>query len=134
MATPNIVSVQTIRAYTSYFTPSVTTAVRLTTASGASQNLTPSTGIVHKIGFLSAANVTNAAATITVAVNSAADGSGTSTRLVYQVVVPAGATLIILDKTTAMYLTDSQSILVTSGTMSAIELVASFEAISDTSF
>jgi hypothetical protein len=130
MASPNIVGVTAIRAYTSQFTPSTTSATLWSTANGASLNIVPATDVVHKIGFLSAANVTNAAATITVAVNSAANGSGTSTRLVYQVVVPAGATLVILDKITPVYLTDTQSLVVTSGTASAIELVAAFEAIS----
>jgi hypothetical protein len=130
MASPNIVGVTAIRAYTSQFTPSTTSATLWSTANGASLNIVPATDVVHKIGFLSAANVTNAAATITVAVNSAANGSGTSTRLVYQVVVPAGATLVILDKITPVYLTDTQSLIVTSGTASAIELVAAFEAIS----
>lgn len=130
MASPNIVGVTAIRAYTSQFTPSTTSATLWSTSNGASLNIVPATDVVHKIGFLSAANVTNAAATITVAVNSAANGSGTSTRLVYQVVVPAGATLVILDKVTPVYLTDTQSLVVTSGTASAIELVAAFEAIS----
>ena len=130
MASPNIVCVTAIRAYTSQFTPSTTSATLWSTANGASLNIVPATDVVHKIGFLSAANVTNAAATITVAVNSAANGSGTSTRLVYQIVVPAGATLVILDKITPVYLTDTQSLVVTSGTASAIELVAAFEAIS----
>jgi hypothetical protein len=130
MASPNIVGVTAIRAYTSQFTPSTTSATLWSTSNGASLNIVPVTDVVHKIGFLSAANVTNAAATITVAVNSAANGSGTSTRLVYQVVVPAGATLVILDKITPIYLTDTQSLIVTSGTASAIELVAAFEAIS----
>jgi hypothetical protein len=130
MASPNIVGVTAIRAYTSQFTPSTTSATLWSTGNGASLNIVPATDVVHKIGFLSAANVTNAAATITVAINSAANGSGTSTRLVYQVVVPAGATLVILDKITPVYLTDTQSLIVTSGTASAIELVAAFEAIS----
>ena len=130
MASPNIVGVTAIRAYTSQFTPSTTSATLWSTSNGASLNIVPATDVVHKIGFLSAANVTNAAATITVAINSAANGSGTSTRLVYQVVVPAGATLVILDKITPVYLTDTQSLVVTSGTASAIELVAAFEAIS----
>ena len=130
MASPNIVGVTAIRAYTSQFTPSTTSATLWSTSNGASLNIVPAADVVHKIGFLSAANVTNAAATITVAVNSAANGSGTSTRLVYQVVVPAGATLVILDKITPVYLTDTQSLIVTSGTASAIELVAAFEAIS----
>lgn len=130
MASPNIVGVTAIRAYTSQFTPSTTSATLWSTTNGASLNIVPATDVVHKIGFLSAANVTNSAATITVAINSAANGSGTSTRLVYQIVVPAGATLVILDKITPVYLTDTQSLIVTSGTASAIELVAAFEAIS----
>ena len=62
-------------------------------------------------------------------VNSATAGGGTAYRLVYQVVVPAGATLVIVDKTTSLYVTDSQSVVVTVGTANAIELVASYEAI-----
>lgn len=122
MSTPNIVRVSSIFANTTYLAPSTTTATTWTA-------LTPSNLTVNKIGFLTAANITNAAATITVSVNSATAGGGTAYRLVYQVVVPAGATLVIVDKTTSLYVTDSQSVVVTSGTANAIELVASYEAI-----
>jgi hypothetical protein len=67
-----------------------------------------------------------------VSINSATAGGGTAYRVAYQITVPANSTLVILDKTTAMYVGESQSVVVTVGTASAIELVASYEAISNT--
>jgi hypothetical protein len=43
--------------------------------------------------------------------------------------VPANASLIVTDKTTAFYVGEAQSVVVTSGTTNAIEMVASYEAI-----
>lgn len=122
MASPNIVNVTSIVGNTSYLIPANTSANTWTA-------LTPSSNTVNRVDFMTAANVTSSAATITVSVNSATAGGGTAYRLVYQVTVPAGATLVVVDKTTAVYITDSQSVVVTSGTASAIELVASYEAI-----
>lgn len=122
MASPNIVNVTSIVGNTSYLIPANTSANTWTA-------LTPSSNTVNRVDFMTAANVTSSAATITVSVNSATGGGGTAYRLVYQVTVPAGATLVVVDKTTAVYITDSQSVVVTSGTASAIELVASYEAI-----
>jgi hypothetical protein len=84
---------------------------------------------VNKIDNIVAANVTGTAATITVSVNSAVSGGGTAYRLAYQITVPANASLIITDKTTAFYVGEAQSVVVTSGTTNAIEMVASYEAI-----
>jgi len=122
MATPNIVNVTDIRGSTTYLVPTTTTATTWTA-------LTPATSTVNKVDFIMASNVTASAATITVSVNSATAGGGTAYRLAYQISVPPNASLIIIDKTTALYVTDSQSIVVTSGTTNAIEMVASFEAI-----
>ena len=122
MASPNIVNVTSIVGNTSYLIPANTSANTWTA-------LTPSSNTVNRVDFMTAANVTSSAATITVSVNSATGGGGTAYRLVYQVTVPAGATLVVVDKTTAVYITDSLSVVVTSGTASAIELVASYEAI-----
>ena len=66
---------------------------------------------------------------MTVAINSAAGGAGTNYRLIYQVTVPINAAIVIVDKSTAFYLGEAQSIVVTVGTASAIELTASYEAI-----
>jgi hypothetical protein len=122
MASPNIVNVTSIYGNTSYLVPTTTTATTWTA-------LTPATGTVNKIDNIVAANVTGTAATITVSVNSAVSGGGTAYRLAYQITVPANASLIITDKTTAFYVGEAQSVVVTSGTTNAIEMVASYEAI-----
>lgn len=122
MASPNIVNVTSIYGNTSYLIPSTTSATTWTA-------LTPATNTVNKIDNIVAANVTGTTANITVAINSAAAGAGTNYRLIYQVPVPANAAIVIADKSTAFYLGEAQSIVVTSGIASAIELTASYEAI-----
>jgi len=122
MANPNIVNVTSIYGNTSYLIPSTTSATTWTA-------LTPASGTVNKIDNIVAANVTGSTATVTVAINSAAAGAGTNYRLVYQVPVPANAAIVVADKSTAFYLGEAQSIVVTVGTASAIELTASYEAI-----
>lgn len=123
MANPNIVNVTSIYGSTSYLVPTGTTATTWTA-------LTPAVGTVNKIDNIVASNVTGSAAAITVSINSATGGGGTAYRIAYQISVPANASLIITDKTTAFYVGETQSIVVTSGTANAIELTASFEAIS----
>lgn len=122
MANPNIVNVVSIYGNTSYLIPSGTSATTWTA-------LTPAVGTVNKIDNIVAANVTGSAVAVTVSVNSATGGGGTAYRIAYQISVPANASLIVVDKTTAFYLGESQSIVVTVGTGSAIELTASYEAI-----
>jgi hypothetical protein len=93
--------------------------------------LTPASGTVNKITSIVVANVTGSAATATVQIsNNATFGSGTAYSLAYQVSVPANAVVIITDKTTAFYVTENQSVGVTSGTGSALTYVATFEAVS----
>jgi hypothetical protein len=65
-----------------------------------------------------------------VSVNSAAAGGGTNYPIVSTVSVPADASLIVVDKTTAIYLMENQSIVVTSGTASKIAYTISYEDIS----
>ncbi|CAB5222526.1 hypothetical protein UFOVP377_14 [uncultured Caudovirales phage] len=122
MANPNIINVASIYGNTSYLIPSTTSATTWTA-------LTPAAGTVNKIDNIVASNVTGSAATVTVAINSAAAGAGTNYRLVYQVSVPVNASIVVVDKSTAFYLGEAQSIVVTVGTASAIELTASYEAI-----
>ena len=122
MASPNIVNVTSIVGNTTYLIPSNTSANTWTA-------LTPSSATVNKVDFIVAANVTSSAATVTVSINSATAGGGTAYRIAYQISIPANASLVVVDKTTALYVTDSQSVVVTVGTASAIELTASYEAI-----
>lgn len=122
MANPNIVTVSSIYGSTNYLIPSTTSATTWTA-------LTPAAGTVNKVNNIVASNVTASVATVTVAINSAAAGAGTNYRLIYQISVPVNASVIVVDKSTAFYLGEAQSIVVTVGTASAIELTASYEAI-----
>lgn len=122
MANPNIVNVTSIYGSTTYLVPTGTSATAWTA-------LTPATGTVNKVESIMAANVTGAAATVTVSINSATAGGGTAYRLAYQITVPGNTTLIISDKTTGLYVGESQSVVVTSSVSSAIEMVATYEAI-----
>lgn len=122
MANPNIVNVTSIYGNTSYLIPSTTGATTWTA-------LTPAVGTVNKVNNIVASNVTGSAVNVTVSINSATGGGGTAYRIAYQISVPANASLIIVDKTTAIYVGESQSIVVTVGTSNAIELTASYEAL-----
>jgi hypothetical protein len=129
MANPNIVNVTTINGVTAYLTPGVTTALVLV-ANTASSNL------VYKINQIVVANVTGSAANATVAVytngaqayNTAPSG-GTAYPIISAVSVPANASLIAVDKTTAIYLMEGTSISITSGTGSALTYTISYESI-----
>lgn len=124
MAAPNIVNTTTITGKTTYLTPANTTAnVLLANAA--------SSGKVLKINSIMATNIDAAAAVdTTVAINTAAAGSGTSYAIASTISVPADASLVVLDKATAFYLEEDRSIVVTSGTASKITYVVSYEEIS----
>ena len=131
MANPNIVAVTSILGETTYLTPSATSSVILLPNAASS-------GKVYKINQIVAANVDGASAVNTsvdiytdgaVAQGSAPSG-GTAYPIVSTVSVPADASLIVTDKTTAIYLMENQSIAVTSGTASKITYTISYEIIS----
>jgi hypothetical protein len=134
MANPNIAALTSIYGNTAYVIPSTTSATTSWTYNGTTSltGLTPASGTVNKITGLTVANTTGTAATATVGIgNNATFGSATVvTYPAYQISVPAGATLIVIDKTTDVYITENQSIGVTSGTASALTYTATFEAIS----
>jgi hypothetical protein len=122
MANPNIVNVSTILGTTTFLTPANTTAnVLLSNAAGS--------GLVFKINNIVCANVTGSAANTTVSIDNAAAGAGTDFPIVSAISVPANASLIAVDKTTSFYLMENQSIVVTSGTSSAITYTLSYESI-----
>ena len=124
MAAPNIVAVATITAKTAYLTPAnATSNVLLANAA--------SSGKVFKVNMIIAANVDGTSAyDTTVAVNTAAAGSGTSYPLASTVSVPADASLIVSDKSTAFYLEEDKSVVVTSSTSSKIAYTISYEELS----
>jgi hypothetical protein len=131
MANPNIVAVTSILGKTTYLTPSATTAVVLLPNAAASNT-------VLKINQIVAANVdgTNAVdCTVSLYTNGAvAQGSapagGTAFPIVSTVSIPADASLIVVDKTTAIYLEEGTSIIVTSSIANDITFSISYEIIS----
>ena len=134
MANPSIASLTSIYGNTAYVVPSTTSATTSWTYNGSTAltGLTPATNTVNKITGLIVSNTTASAASATVGVgNNATFGSATVIGyLAYQISVPANASLIIVDKTTDLYITENQSVGVTSGTASALTYTAIFEAIS----
>lgn len=124
MAAPNIVSVTTITGKTAYATPSNTSENVLLANSASS-------GKVYKINSIIAANIDGTTAyDATVGINSAAAGSGTTYKLASTVSVPADASLIVIDKSTAFYLEEDKSIVVQSATGSKHTFTVSYEEIS----
>lgn len=131
MANPNLLAATTASGTTTYYTPGGTTAVVLVTNAASS-------GQVFKINQIVAANVNGSAAvnaTVSIYTNGAvAQGSapsgGTAYPIISTVSVPANASLIVADKTTALYLMEGSCISITSGTASGITYSVSYEVIS----
>jgi hypothetical protein len=131
MTTVNIAAASSIIGTTTYLTPSAITAVVLL-------NNTATSAAVYKINQIVAANVNGTSAvdtTVSIYSNGAqtqgnAPSSGTAYPIASTVSVPADASLVVVDKTTAVYLMEGQSITVTSGTASGITYSISYEIIS----
>ena len=125
MAAPNIVNVSSILGKTAVVALSSTSQTTLLSNAASSDN-------VLKVNMIQVANVdgTNAC-DITIDVHSAASGGGTAYSLVSTVSVPADASLIVLDKSTAIYLEENTSITATAGTASDLEVIVSYEQITD---
>lgn len=131
MAAPNILALTTATGKTTYLTPSGTSAVVLL------QNAA-SSNTVLKINQIIVANVdgVNAVeATVSIYTNGgvaqgSAPSGGTAFPIASTVSVPADASLIVVDKTTAIYLEENTSISVTSGTASKLTFSVSYEVLS----
>lgn len=124
MAAPNILALTTATGKTAYATPSNTSA-NVLLANAASSNK------VFKVNQIVAANLNaSTAVNVTVAINTAAGGGGTSYPVVSAVSVPAQASLIVADKTTQIYLEEDKSVLVTSGLASNVAFTVSYEELS----
>jgi hypothetical protein len=123
MANPNFLNMTSATGNTTYLTPANTTANTLLSNAASS-------GVVLRINQIVCANVNGASAVnATVAINSAAAGAGTNYPIISTVSVPASASVIAVDKTTAIYLMENSSIVVTSGTSSGITYTLSYESI-----
>lgn len=123
MANPNIVNVAAIYGNNSSTSLSTTNATAIV-------NNAASSGKVFKVNMITVANVDgSAAADITINKYSQDDLGGTAYAIVSTVSVPADATLIVLDKTTSIYLKEDESIGATAGTASDLVVTASWEEI-----
>ena len=124
MSAPNIVNVATITGKTATLALSGTSVTSLLDNAASS-------GKVFKVNMIQVANVdgTNAC-DVTVDFFTQDDRGGTAFSLVNTVSVPADASLIVLDKSTAIYLEEDRSIGVTAGTANDLEVIISYEEIS----
>jgi hypothetical protein len=124
MANPNIVNVTTIYGNSSQTALSTTSATSLVSNAASS-------GKVYKINSIVVANVDGTNNTeVTVNVYSQAALGGTAYALASTIVVPADASLIVIDKTTSFYLLENQSIGATAGTANDLVVNCSWEEIS----
>jgi hypothetical protein len=131
MANPNLFAATTASGTTTYLTPGGTTALVLVPNAASS-------GQVFKINQIVAANVNGTSAvdtTVAIYTNGAvaqgsAPSSGTAYPIASTVSVPPDASLIVVDKTSSIYLMEGSSIIVTSGTASGITYTISYEVIS----
>lgn len=132
MANPNIVNVTQIYGQTTYLTPANTANFVLVTNAVNSGN-------VFKLDQIVAANSTNTAANATVMIftsgnvvagNAVVVSSGNAFPIASNISVPAYASLIVMDKTTATYLLEDKAVIVASGTNNAISFSVSYEQIS----
>ena len=124
MAAPNIVDVSTIIGKSATIALSSTSQTTLVSNAASS-------GKVFKINMIQVANVDGAnSCDVTVDVHSAASGGGTAYSLVSTISVPADASLVAVDKGTALYLEEDRSITATAGTANDLEVIVSYEEIS----
>lgn len=132
MANPNIVNVTQIYGQTAYLTPANTSSFVLVAN-------TVNSGNVFKLDQIVAANQTNTAANVTVSIftsgnvaagNVVTVGASNTFPIASNISVPAFASLIVMDKTTATYLLEDKAIIVATGTNNAISFSVSYEQIS----
>ena len=123
MANPNIVNVTSILGETTYAALTTTLTTVLLANAAAS-------GKVYKVNSIMVANVdgTNAA-DVTVDINTAEGGGGTSYALASTISVPADATLTLVDKNSSFYLMEDKSIVGGASANGDLEIIISYEII-----
>ena len=123
MANPNIVNVAAIYGNNSSTSLSTTNATAIV-------NNPASSGKVFKVNMIVVANVDGtSAADITINKYSQDDLGGTAYAIASTISVPADASLIVVDKTTAIYLKEDESIGATAGSASDLVVTCSWEEI-----
>ncbi len=123
MAAPNLLSPTTITGKTAYVSLSTTNATSILSNAASS-------GKVLKVNSLIVANVdgTNAAS-ITVSLYSAAAIGGTAYKIANTITVPADASLVVVDKTSMLYLEEDKSLGAVASAAGDLEIICSYEEI-----
>ena len=131
MANTNITAVTAIYGKTTYLTPQVATPVVLLANAAGSANTCKINQIVAS--NIHSANAINASLwlyTNGAQSQNSVPTNGVSHCVANAISVPVNASLIIVDKTTAIYLEEGTSIVVSSGTANGITYSLSYELIS----
>jgi hypothetical protein len=124
MANPNLVNVAFIFGENSLTSLSTTGATSILSNAASS-------GKVYKVNSIIVANVDGASpADITINVYSAAALGGSAFPIVSTLSVPADASVIVVDKSTGVYIKENQSIGATANVANDLVVVASWEEIS----
>ena len=124
MSAPNIVHVATINGTT------VSVAIADNTPTVIVNNPADS-GKVQKVNSLTVANKAADPLAITLEIFSEDDGGGSGIALAKAIVLPENASLILIDKNTSVYLVEDKSLVLTCEGNDAVDVVASYEEISE---
>lgn len=123
MANPNILAATSILGDNAQVSLTTTGATQILSNAASSNK-------VFKINSIIVSNVDGtAAADITINFYSAAALGGTAFPIVSTLSVPADSSVIVIDKTSGIYVKENQSIGATAGTASDLVVVASWEEI-----
>lgn len=124
MAAPNLLNPNTITGKTAVVSLTTTNATAVVSNAASS-------GKVFKVNSLIVSNVdgTNAA-DISISYYSEDDIGGTATEIVSTVSVPADASLVVIEKASAIYLEEDRSIGATASAANDLKVVVSYEEIS----
>ena len=124
MANPNIVGVTTLTGKTDTFSLADTSATVILSNAASS-------GKVMKVNTIIVANDDGTSnADITVSLNSAAAGAGTSIQIASTISVVADSTLVLIDKASSFYLLEDKSISAGASAADDLNVIISYEEIS----
>ena len=130
MSAPNMLNPTGVYGKSAYLTPSVnTTVVLLTNPANSGQVFKINSIVAANSDGANAVNATVAIYTNGTVVQNAAPTGGTAFPLISTVSVPANASLIVLDKSSTIYVEENTSLVVTTGTANKLTFVASYETI-----
>jgi hypothetical protein len=124
MANPNIASATNLYGNNAYVSLTTTSATQLISNPAGS-------GKIFKINLINVSNINaTVAANITINLYSQAAMAGTAYPIGNALGVPAGVSLLVIDKSNSIYLLENQSIGVTAGAANYLIVIASWEEIS----